>query len=246
MKPAVSIFVMALIFSQVQSFAGEAQQITTPGIAETMIIVCPAIKNATGKKRDKLVALYSLPIEVLEGKKQRHEAARLFDLSDKQDNEILKELLSDEENREIQWHLDVFFDAVGAQSVRWLLGYYEQASPLAKARIIGKMFDLEFREVYEFLAKALTDKTVVIDNRERAIAPAGYIDERICDYAYSKLVWKMKKTGCALPKPLTERGVGPHDSIEYRDQRIGVLQLYIADRTSNWSQFIKGKPSAGR
>ncbi len=239
MKQLITIFTVALVIAQ---FPVISEENAPSGATEQMIKMLPALKNATGKKKDQLVALCRVDCMTL-GDTQK--VATVFNLSDEQDSATLHELLSEEEAREIQGQLCVLFAAFGEQSIRWLLGHYDQASPLAKANIIHKMHYLEFKEVYEFLASALKDKTTVPNRRARATAPAGYIDERVCDYAFSKLAWKIKQSGGTLPEAVTSGFINPFESTEKRDQKINALQSYLSGSGSGeWSKLLLKKPSA--
>ena len=238
MKQLITIFAVALVVAQFPVFSEEK---APSGATEQMIKTLPALRNATGKKKDQLVALCQVDCMTL-GDTQK--VATVFNLSDEQDSATLHELLSDEEAREIQGQLCVLFAAFGEKSVRWLLGYYDEASPLAKANIIHKMNYLEFKEVYEFLASALKDKTSVPNKRARATAPGRYVDERVCDYAFNKLISKVKQSGGSLPDALKSGAIGPLESVEKRDQKINALQSYLSGSgNKEWSQLLLKKPS---
>lgn len=239
MKELIIITTVAIVIAQFPVFSEEK---APSGANERMIKMLPALRNATGKKKDQLVALCQVDCMALA---DTQKVDRVFNLSDSQDSALLQELLSNEENREIQGQLCVLFAAFGEQSVRWLLGYYKQASPWAKANIIHKMgYYLEFREVYEFLAGALEDKTTVPDRSARAQAAPGYIDERICDHAFSKLVLKIKRSGVTLPDAVRSGFINPFESTEKRDQKISALQSYLSDSgNKEWSQLLLKKPS---
>lgn len=244
-------FLMIFILVCISGFAGaKEEEIYLPKFVDSWIGDYPDLKNATGRKKEQLVTFFfRLDHTKIQDKEQRNKVFRLFDLSNKEDVALLEQLLLEsKEPLMLGSGPAVIFATHGARSVPWLLERYPDAKMLAKAAIIGILRtsgELEFKEVYDFLIDKLKDKTEVPWERAEILTGGiGHYHERICDRAYSSLVWKIQASqGDLLPSGITY-AMCPTNSIESRDRKIGTLTSWLTEHKEELSEFLSKKPSA--
>ena len=239
----LTIFIIVLI--SVFKADGEEEMAVSEGFKEYVIKVCPAFKNATGRRREQLAAFFQLAGKI-QDKDRREKVRRLFDLSDKEDSKLLEQLLLETEeplNVRERLGLEVIFLAHGPHSVPWLLERYPNAKPLSKAAIIIILSRLEFKEVYEFMIDKLEDKTEVPNEIAQIRSPYAdrYHHYRICDYAYTTFHNNIGYRDKLISLP----DIDHHESFDQRNRKRAILSTWFSDpNNTKWSEFLSTKPSA--
>jgi len=104
------------------------------------------------------------------------------------------------------------------KGIEWLLDRYGQLSAVGRANMAKSLRHSECKEAYEVVSMLLTNKEEVVNQHAAAVAAGPYTHLRVCDYAYSSLLWMVQK-GAGLPADLPN-GLFSDTSIETRDQAI--------------------------
>ena len=107
------------------------------------------------------------------------------------------------------------------KGIEWLLDRYGQLSAVGRANMAKSLRHSECKEAYEVVSTLLINKEEVVNQHAAAVAAGPYTHLRVCDYAYSSLLWMVQK-GAGLPADLPN-GLFSDTSIETRDQAINRL-----------------------
>jgi hypothetical protein len=214
-------------------------------VTKAMLETCPELKDATGRKKAQLLALFF----DLDWKKAGEEATEkkvrgLFDLSKKEDGELLEKYLAEKGAHRCQGGLRAVVAAEGAPGLVWALRQLDKGPVEAKGRVIDALFAVRFKEAWRVLVALLKDKTAVPDWKAKQEAPMGYADLRVCDHALRTLAARLETVEkLELPKEVNGGRGGPLTTIESRDAQIAALKK-VVEKDEKYAALLKNAPVA--
>lgn len=199
--------------------------------------ICPELKDATGRRREQLEALFfDLSPGDVAAKPEKIQA--LFPLEGA-DAKLLEAELDGAGPARCLTGLQTVIRAHGARGVLWLLERLAAQPGAKRGRAIAVLAALDAREVWQALVALLADPTPVPNPQGAAQAPPGYVDMRVCDHALRSLSQRLKKY--KRPEGIEWRA-DPMLPIAVRDKRVAAAralardELFLAD--------VAGKPAA--
>lgn len=197
---------------------------------EQKLRLCPQLKDATGRRREQLEALY---FELSPSALDEPRAARareLFDLAREDDVALLRAELAAEGDKggpaASLAGLQAVLRAHGARGLAWLVAHLITTPREKSARVIAALAAFDEREAWSALLALLADPTPVPNARAAAVAPPGYVHLRVCDHALRALAPRLRAT---FPPPEgVEWRVEPLLPVKLRDQRLAALRALAA------------------
>lgn len=195
-----------------------------------MLEVCPELKDAGPREREQLIALFFELDPRHLGAAQRERTKSLFDLGKPEDVAVLARYLDQDHKPPCLAGVSAVFLAHGDAGLVWLLERWASAPPPRRGRLIEVLANAgEQREVWQFLLRALRDRTPVPDAHAAAIAPPGYTDLRVCDHALRALGQRLRRVKeVRLPGDPADLRVDSTMPPDVRDARVQSLGKFLA------------------
>jgi hypothetical protein len=238
--PLLSLLLLAACACPVQAQGGDLGP--TPA-EEEKLRLCPELKEAQGRTREQLEALFFQldPTDFLgEGGEAKAAKVRaLFDLGAEADAKLLVAQLDGEGTARCLPGLQAVLVAHGPQGLVWLLERLAATPAPRRGRLIACLAAFHEREAWRVLLALLSDKTPVPNPKGAAQAPPGYADLRVCDHALRALAVRLRRT---VPPPEgIEWKVDPLLPIAVRDKRVEALKA--AAPVPPLSDQVAGRPT---
>lgn len=199
--------------------------------------VCPELKDATGRRREQLEALFfGLSPRDVEAKPEKIQA--LFPLEG-EDVKLLEAELDGAGPARCLPGLQTVVRAHGARGVLWLLERLAAQPAARRGRTISVLAALDAREAWQALVALLADATPVPNPKGAAQAPPGYVEMRVCDHALRALSQRLKKF--KRPEGIEWRA-DPMLPIAVRDKRVAAARALAKDEL--FQADVASKPAA--
>jgi len=216
---------LVLLLACLPAWAQEDDTPLEPGMLEE----CPDLKDAGPREKKQLVALFfELDPKVVDPK-TRARVKSLFDLKLERDLAILERYLDAEGKISCLPGLQTVFRAHQDDGLLWLLERYASAEIARRGRLVEVLAAFEGREVWRLMVELLDDRKTVPNPQAAQIAPPGYVDLRVCDYALRALARRLRDVKAVDPPgDQTQRKVHATTPVEIRNVRAGKLAAFLA------------------